>query len=331
MLSISKKSKEIAEFILATIKIDHRNVVRITSKKYNISRQAAHTHLKRLIDDGLISSYGVTNQKTYYLNKSRFTFKYEIDECNPEIVVKDLKINKIPDDAKEILNLCIYEIISNAKEHSECKNIKVIIKRNIFNTEIIISDDGIGIFKNIQNNMIDEKSERSILFQIIKGGFTTKPIKHSGIGLFTCMHLLDELYITSGTTSFSINKTKISKEIKGTSIKMSINNYTHKVSSKILNNFIDKWKVIKTVIPVIQLQNIHDEKLISRSQAKYLMSRLSMVKTVILDFKLIMMIGNSFADEIFRVFHSNNKYVSLLPINMNENVRKAVLRARLGL
>ncbi|HED38136.1 MAG TPA: DUF4325 domain-containing protein [Ignavibacteria bacterium] len=331
MLSISKRSKEVAEFILETIKIDHRNVVRITSKKYGISRQAVHVHLKRLINDGLISSYGITNQKIYHLNKSRFTFKYEIDECNPEIVVKDLKINKIPDDAKEILNLCIYEIINNAKEHSGCKNIKVTIKRSIFNTEIAISDDGIGIFKNIQNNMINWKSERSILFQIIKGGFTTKPIKHSGIGLFTCMHLLDELCIKSGTIDFSIKKTKIGKKIEGTFIKMRINNYTHKVSSKIISNFINKGKIIKTVVPIIQLQNIHDEKLISRSQAKYLMNRLNMVKTVVLDFKLVTMIGNSFADEIFRVFHSNNKHVSLLPINMNENVRKAVLRAKLGL
>lgn len=70
-----------------------------------------------------------------------------------------------------------------------------------------------------------------------------------------------------------------------------------------------------------------DENLISRSQAKRLLARLDRFKEVVLDFKGANIIGQAFADEIFRVFRAQNPNVNIRCVNENEDVRKMILRA----
>jgi hypothetical protein len=49
---------------------------------------------------------------------------------------------------------------------------------------------------------------------------------------------------------------------------------------------------------------------------------------VILDFKEVEIIGQSFADEIFRVFHRQHPEVSLYETNANSEVQAMIARAR---
>jgi hypothetical protein len=66
----------------------------------------------------------------------------------------------------------------------------------------------------------------------------------------------------------------------------------------------------KTNIPVALLDH-EGRTLISRSQAKRLIIRLDRFKEVILDFEGIEMIGQGFADELFRVFKNEHPDVHL--------------------
>ena len=59
------------------------------------------------------------------------------------------------------------------------------------------------------------------------------------------------------------------------------------------------------------------------------MSRVELFQTVMLDFKGVETIGQSFADEIFRVFQIQHPLVHLIPINMSGNVEQMVRRARM--
>ena len=61
-------------------------------------------------------------------------------------------------------------------------------------------------------------------------------------------------------------------------------------------------------------------KLVSRSQAKRLLSRFSEFKEVVLDFKGVETIGQAFADQIFRVFITTNPNVEIFPINTTTEV-----------
>lgn len=79
----------------------------------------------------------------------------------------------------------------------------------------------------------------------------------------------------------------------------------------------------KTIVPV-KLLRYKDEGIISRSQAKKLLSRFENFKYVVLDFEGIEFIGQAFADEIFRVFKNNNSDIDLSYINANQDIKNMI-------
>jgi hypothetical protein len=86
----------------------------------------------------------------------------------------------------------------------------------------------------------------------------------------------------------------------------------------------------KTVVPVILAQYGND-KLISRSQAKRLLARIELFEIVIFDFKDVEIIGQAFADEIFRVFARLHPGIKITFINTNPEVKKMITRAQAAL
>jgi hypothetical protein len=81
----------------------------------------------------------------------------------------------------------------------------------------------------------------------------------------------------------------------------------------------------KTVVPV-RLANSDD--LMSRSQARRILSGLELFKKVILDFNGIEYIGQAFADEIFRVFSNMNPNTAITIQNANNEVLNMANRAK---
>ncbi len=79
----------------------------------------------------------------------------------------------------------------------------------------------------------------------------------------------------------------------------------------------------KTIVPV-KLAIYEGENLLSRSQAKRILNRIEKFKKVVLNFKGVDMIGQAFADEIFRVFARKNPHIELLPLNASEEVSKTI-------
>ena len=72
------------------------------------------------------------------------------------------------------------------------------------------------------------------------------------------------------------------------------------------------------------------DKLVSRSQAKRVLARVELFKTVVFDFKGVDYIGQAFSDEIFRVFANAHPDIKLLPIHANSEVKRMIARARSG-
>lgn len=65
---------------------------------------------------------------------------------------------------------------------------------------------------------------------------------------------------------------------------------------------------------------------VSRSQARRVLEGLDKFKKVILDFDQVPMVGQGFADEIFRVYKIKHPDIEIVPINMNEAVNFMVGR-----
>jgi hypothetical protein len=101
-------------------------------------------------------------------------------------------------------------------------------------------------------------------------------------------------------------------------------------SGKILKDVFDKFSTEipgdfdKTVIP-LHLVNTTD--LVSRSQARRILSGLELFKEVVLDFKDVEYIGQAFGDEIFRVFPNMNPHTKITAQNTNDEVLYMINRA----
>ena len=70
------------------------------------------------------------------------------------------------------------------------------------------------------------------------------------------------------------------------------------------------------------------DPLISRSQAKRVLARVELFRTVHFDFSRVSSIGQAFSDEIFRVFAHAHPTVELQFANANAAIRRMISRAR---
>ena len=82
----------------------------------------------------------------------------------------------------------------------------------------------------------------------------------------------------------------------------------------------------ETIVPVRKLK-AGGEFLVSRSQAKRLMSGLEKFQTVRLDFSDVDSIGQAFADEVFRVWGKNHPGISVNVMKTNRAIDKMISRA----
>ena len=68
-------------------------------------------------------------------------------------------------------------------------------------------------------------------------------------------------------------------------------------------------------------------KLISRSEARRIVCDLDEFREVVLDFKEVDLVGQGFADEVFRVWARHHPEVRLIPTDMTAGVEFMVERA----
>jgi len=232
-----------------------------------------------------------------------------------------------------VLHICQYgftEIVNNAIDHSEGKILIVSVKRTYKNVVLSIIDNGVGIFNKIQKELSLDNPLHAIL-ELSKGKLTTDPDHHTGEGIFFTSRMFDKFSIFSGRLFFSYQREidwllEDKQELfSGTGVILEISSFSKRTSQQVFDRFTTTgdYGFSKTHVPVF-LATYGDENLISRSQAKRLLTRFEKFKEIILDFTNVTSIGQAFADEIFRVFQAQNPDVHLVPINMSEQIQKMI-------
>ncbi len=337
---VREKGEKVRHFLLERIAAGDNDVVAAASTKFGITRQATHKHLTRLQTQGAIIREGSTRVPLYRLAPlSSVNFSYARDGTLAEDLVWSSAIKPalepLPDNVLNIWNHGFTEMFNNAIDHSDGTTIKVSIRKNALNTEIVISDDGVGIFKKIQAQfkLLDE---RHAIFELSKGKLTTDPRNHSGEGIFFTSRMFDSFGILSGGLFFDHKRAGhddwlVERELsaQGTAVFMELNNHTARTSKKIFDEFSsgDDYEFSKTIVPV-SLAKYGTDELVSRSQAKRLLARVDLFKTVVFDFENVSVIGQAFADQIFRVFANEHPDIQLLDVGTNAAVDAMIRRAR---
>lgn len=341
MIRVRAKSEDIRRFILDHVEKHPANIARVAADHFKITRQALNKHLQRLSAEKALSESGKTRSRTYKLYPiSEWSQRYTIDQQLAEDVVwrNDIvpMIGKLPDNVANIWHYGFTEMFNNAIDHSGGTQIDVHVRTTAISTAVFIYDNGVGIFKKIQQamNLLDE---RHALLELSKGKLTTDPKSHSGQGIFFTSRMFDSFDILSGGVYFGHEFGKAEDWIverqkvgEGTGVWMKLNNHTARTAKKIFNQYSsddDDIGFTKTVVPV-RLAQYGNDQLISRSQAKRVLARVELFKVVIFEFEGVPTIGQAFADEIFRVFAKEHANITLRYTKTNSEVKRMIERAK---
>jgi anti-sigma regulatory factor (Ser/Thr protein kinase) len=329
--------RAIKKFILINIDKNSDTITQITVDHFRISTPTVLKYINELIDDGLIEKKGSKRYPKYRLYTEETEFNYQNVDLEEDIIwAKDIskKLININQNVRDICQYGFTEMVNNVIDHSESKDLSIRLKQSYKEISMYVYDSGIGIFKKIQQDLGLLDPKHSIL-ELAKGKFTSDPDNHTGEGIFFTSRIFDSFCIMSHLLTYIGMGNEdgwmfedIEGDISGTVVAMRINKKNLTTIDTIFNEYADPDKTPgfhRTVIPVELMQH-EGEALLSRSQAKRLITRFDKFLEVVLDFKGVKQIGQSFADQVFRVFQREHPNVHLEPINMNESIKNMVSR-----
>jgi len=341
-MRIRARGEDIRRFILERVEKHPSDIAKLASRHFKITRQAVNKHLRRLIFEKSLTETGETRKRAYKLAalvewRKIYTISPELEEH----VLWDQDISPVlqplPENAMDIWHYGFTELLNNAKDHSAGTMILVKISKTAVTTEMMIADNGIGIFKKIQEafNLPDL---RYAILELAKGKLTTDPSRHTGEGVFFSSRMFDRFSIGADKVYYGHRLGDDDSDWvmdwgnAGTTVFMELSNHTARTAKKIFDQYAspdEDYGFNKTVVPV-NLAQYGNDKLISRSQAKRVVSRLELFKTILFDFTGVPSIGQAFADEIFRVFANKHPTISLLSIHANAEVARMIARVKLN-
>lgn len=341
MRRIRPRGEDIRLYILENVEKRSHDIATATAGHFSITRQAVNKHLQHLTSEGALIPIGKTRNRSYKLcslleARQNYQIAVGVDEDLAWTQHVVPLIQPFPENVRDIWHFCFTEMFNNAIDHSGGGNMLLHITKTAANTQMVLFDDGVGIFTKIQNAM-KLADERHAILELCKGKLTTDPKKHTGQGIFFTSRLLDSFDILSGGVYYShvvgneedwiVERPEYQH---GTAIFMKLNNHTSRTCKGIFDQYSDDedYGFIKTVVPV-RLAQYGNEKLISRSQAKRVLARVELFKTVVFNFEGVPTIGQAFADEIFRVFANSHPAINLVPINENSDIKRMILSAQM--
>ena len=331
---------DIREFILESVyRGKDEGLSRKIAVQSGISRQAAQKHLRKLIKEGLLRMTGTTKA-------ARYSLVPLVDEVRAiplssgleEDVIWRTTVRPLLGDLhSNVLAICNHgftEMFNNVLDHSEGTRASVRIKVTAYHVEMSVEDNGVGIFHKIQRDFGLE-DERHAILELSKGKLTSDPKRHSGEGIFFTSRMFDRFSIFSGKQVFVYSQEDSDWLLEnigdhtGTAVVMEIGKSNSRTVKEVFDRYssVDHPGFYRTQVPVFLVQ-YGDENLVSRSQAKRVLTRVERFTEVILDFRGVSQIGQAFADEIFRVFRQEHPEVNLVAINTTEEIDWMIQRAK---
>ena len=343
-----KNKDQILHFIEARGKITSREIM----SKVGVSRQYVNFVVSSLVTEGKVIKIGGTRGSFYispgYMKKhpevlptflkKRYTNKLlEEHKVLLEIEDKLPQIKTLPENVRSLFTFAFSEMFNNAIEHSSSKFISILVSVRSGVLSFEVNDSGVGVFRNIMKKK-NLKSELEAIQDLLKGKTTTMPKSHSGEGIFFTSKSSDKFILRSFGHTLEINTlsddilVRNSRQTKrGTHVgfEVVINSQRHldEVFKKYTN--IDDgsgYGFDKTEIRVklFTAGGVH----ISRSQARRILHSLEKFKVIVFDYENVPLVGQAFADEIYRVFQNRHPEIRLENENISEGVKFMIGRAR---
>lgn len=330
------RNKYMKRYLLEKIRADDREYKMKTKDNFQVSEGIVNECLLECLKEDLIE---ITSESScgYRLVTEGFEFIYEKGTYFTEdmLLSRDVLpcLDDVSDEAKLIWEYAFSEMMNNAIEHSGYQTIHYKIKKDCLYSEIVIIDDGIGIFKNIQTYLEEHWGHpvtyQDVQIELYKGKMTTDPENHSGEGIFFTSKMLkrfavwseeavfwngydiEEQFIQSHLIAYCTKLSQI-----GTMVVMQLENDSERKIGDIFGLYVSVDEgFVKTVIPIGKVCTKPGP--VARSQARKILYRLDRFKYVELDFTGVEYMGQGFADEVFRVFRNKCPSTKITAVNGN--------------
>lgn len=342
VFAMQTRAEKIRAFILKEVPKHPKDLVPFTAKNFSVTPTTVHRHINRLVRDDQLVKTGATRSVEYYLKSAlekhlKFKIQPGLEEDQVWTDYLEDAFSHLPKNVQEIGHYSFGEIFNNAIDHSEGSLIYLDIFWDKQFVLIGISDNGVGIFRKIQNTFGFE-SERECILQLSKGKLTTDPKNHSGEGIFFTSRACENFLILSyGQSYFKNNQendwlieSKEEKTSKGTNVVLTINLNSKRNLKEIFSRFsheTDDVPEFDTTHIKVDLSKFGDERFVSRSQAKRIVWGLEKFKHVELDFQKVATVGQGFVDEVFRVFQNQHPDTAITYRNANPDVEFMIKRS----
>lgn len=340
----SRKREEIKKYILRKIAVDDQEMIAKTMDSFEASITSVKRYIKELTACEVIErqpdrrcGYRLIQQvieEKVSLGQNHL----EEDRLYAALIEKNLQSCNA--NALRIWQYACAEMLNNAIEHSRGENIYITVISNVLYTIVIIADDGVGAFQTLLEYMAahgwENPSDEDALVELYKGKFTSDADRHSGEGIFFSSKAVDEFGIWSDAKIYKCGYGRgieviehrllaYASRIKqiGTMVMMTLENETSRRLSEVFDMYTNVEEgFIRTRIPVKEACLTGEP--VARSQARRICHRLDEFKEVILDFDRVEVMGQGFADELFRVYAAAHPQVTLCPVNMTAEVERMV-------
>lgn len=314
----------------------------MVAAQLGLSRARVNMRVRDLLEKHYLVKEGTTRPEYALGPNRRFVRTYpRIGLAEDRVWYLDLLplLQKMPRNLLDIAHHGVTEMVNNAVDHSDGEQVTVFMDCDQERLIFQVMDDGIGIFRKI-TRALELPDERLALLELSKGKLTTDPSRHSGEGIFFTSRMFDRFVIDSGRLRFDhddshdadlLDEFDVGITGMGTGVYMEISVTSPRLMKDVIDQYSsgpDDYDFARTVVPV-RLAKIGDENLVSRSQAKRLLRRVDRFRSVVLDFADVTVIGQAFADEIFRVFANAHPDVELIPVHAASEVQQMIRRAEI--
>ena len=322
------KREAIKRYILEKI-YQKDDFISKTVQAFGVSRTTAYKYVNSLANEGLIRLD--SDGKYSIRNAEPKEYEYENKGLSEARIYKDVLFDAVadlPENAQDIWKYAFTEIANNAIEHSKAEHLRITVSKNALFTEVLVCDDGIGIFKGISDYYGMTDADDAV-FALFKGKLTTDPQRHSGEGIFFVSKAMDYFRISSQGKSFFVSRhgddpqcMEVSDEARGTIVAIILFNATVLDLKDVFDAYTTECSFEKTVVPVRFVSTSGQP--ISRSEARRLCFGLDKFKVAVLDFKGVRTIGQGFAHELFSVFAKKHEELKIECLNMSPDVERAI-------
>ncbi len=317
-------------------------------KRFGVSRQAIHRHLKALVREGKILKQGSSRRTTFYLLNTaearrtllgkprRFQKRIRAKGASEDVLLNELKqqagfLDPLSPEALGIFQYAFTEMVNNAIDHSESTFITVDVTVDAATASFVVKDTGIGVFRSIEEKL-GLASELEAIEDLLKGKQTTMPERHSGEGIFFTSKAADRFELQSHRKKLVVDNgardlfVKDVRFTKGTRVFFEMPTTSKRKLDDIFQEYTkESFTFDKTSVAVKLFES--GESYVSRSQARRLLHALEQFREIVLDFKGVETVGQAFADEVFRVFQNRHPDIVIRYEHANENVTFMIRRA----